>query len=186
MSDDFVRKTAEDFRRLAGQPGTGKPATPDAEGAGEKPPATPDPRNPRQVIEDAVERAVARALAANPPASRNSADDMQDFMTNEMRNVLPGRIRQELFEQLRTVNARLSALEEGSPARSGGGSLGRTLFGAIVFALVAAVLLGGLIIFERPLRQWGHETVFPTVGLSISEAVHVRPAERKAPPLGNR
>lgn len=209
MTDDIMKKTADDFRLLTGQPVQSKPAP--LEPAESYPPqrssASPSANTPytgeasrvRQALEETVEAAITKAMAENRGAGGTDGemivrlDELSARLTQrdadltlELRNVLPGRIRQELHEQLRLTNDRLNTLEATLATRSSGPGWLARLASAIVFAVVAGLIMAAAIIFERPLRNWGQDNLFPLVGVSIGEAQKVRPSERRAPPLGDR
>ena len=203
MSDEIAKKTAEDFRLLGGQEPRVRPTDPfnkpAAGAAAAGPAAEPPPQGGgASAVEAALERALGRVLARSPGGGIASAeivarlDEMKaragerdDELNFELRNGLPGRIRREIHEQLRPTEERLAALERGmaEPAacRSGGGILP-----AVLFAGLTGLILAGIVIFEKPLRYWGQNTIYPLLGMSIGEAQRVQPAEKKAPPLGDR
>ncbi len=203
MSDEIAKKTAEDFRLLGGQEPRVRPADPfnkpaaGAATAGQG--AEPPPQGGgASAVEAALERALGRVLARTPGGGIASAeivarlDEMKaragerdDELNFELRNGLPGRIRREIHEQLRPTEERLAALErrmaEPAARRSGGGILP-----AVLFAALTGLILAGIVIFEKPLRYWGQNTIYPLLGMSIGEAQRVQPGEKKAPPLGDR
>ena len=103
-----------------------------------------------------------------------------------MRNGLPSRLRREIHEQLRPAEERLSAIERKIAEKQPKSRFGPAIAGGIVFAVLAGLILCGVVIFERPLRNWGQSTIFPVFGIGLPEAQKIRPVEKKAPPLGDR
>jgi len=104
----------------------------------------------------------------------------------EMQTALPARIRHEIAAQQTTVINRIAGLEEQVEQLQSGGSIARSVASAVGFAVAAGLILCLVIIFERPLRNWGQDNLFPLFGVGITEAQRVQPPERRAPPLGQR
>ena len=201
MSDDIAKKTAEDFRLLGGQEPRPRPADPFNSPA---PPAPPEPQErPSQsgtaAVEAALERALARVLERQPgggmPAAeilarldemKARAGERDDEMAFELRNGLPGRIRREIHEQLRPTEERLAALERGLADTKPKRSFGPAIAGGVLFAVLTGLIVCAIVIFERPLRHWGQETLYPVLGIGLPVAQKVQPPEKNAPPLGER
>ncbi len=205
MSDEIARKTAEDFRLLGGQ--TPKPApadpfnapAPAADAAIGALPSQPASQGGAAAIEAALERALTKVLAGRPAGEAVPAEiiarldeikartsERDDELAFELRNGLPGRLRREIHEQLRLAEDRLMAIErrlaEAQPKRG----YGPALAGGGLFAVLAGLIVCAAVIFERPLRNWGQDTVFPLFSIGLPEAQKVQPGEKKAPPLGDR
>jgi hypothetical protein len=205
MSDDIAKKTAEDFRLLGGQEPRVRPADPfnkPAAGAATVAPAAEQPASGgtgASAVEAALERALGRVLARTPGGGVASAeiiarlDEMKaragerdDELNFELRNGLPGRIRREIHEQLRPTEERLASLERGMAEAPKHGSKLSGILPALLYAVLTGFILAGFVIFEKPLRNWGQDTIYPLLGMSIGEAQRVLPTEKKAPPLGDR
>jgi hypothetical protein len=194
MADEFAKKTADDFRRLGGQPSPPRPAPIEPAGpAGPAGPAAPRAAAPGSDVRQALAAVVREAVTSGnqeiverlAALERQLADGTRQ-QQYELKNGLPSRLRQELHEQQRPMTERLAALEAAVGALRTGPSLASRIATAAVFALVAAMLLSLVIIFERPLRNWGHDTLFPLFGIGITQAAPVPPRQVKAPPLGDR
>lgn len=200
MSDEIAKKTAEDFRLLGGHEPRARPADPFNNPA--PPPAAAGPvaeGSGAAAVEAALERALGRVLAKSPAGGMGSAeivarlDEMKaragersDELAFELRNGLPGRIRREIHEQMRPTEERLAALERSLAEPAARGKTGGGVLAAVVFALLTGLIVAGIVIFEKPLRHWGEDTIYPLFGIGIGEAQAVQPAEKKAPPLGER
>lgn len=214
MSDEIARKTEEDFRLLGGQTPRSTPADPFNAGApapapdaaiGARPsqaPLTP-PSAPAQggaaAVEAALERALKKVLAEQPGGgvasaeviarldeARARAGERDDELAFELRNGLPGRIRREIHEQLRSTEDRLLELDRKLSDVQPKRLFGPALAGGVLFAVLTGLILCAVVIFERPLRHWGQDALFPTLGIGLPEAQRVQPGEKKAPPLGGR
>ena len=205
MADEIARKTAEDFRLLGGQ--APKPAPADPFNAGAPVPgadasigaAPAVPQGGAAAVEAALERALTKVMAGKPgggaPAAeiiarldemKARAGERDDEMAFELRNGLPGRLRREIHEQLRPTEERLAGLERQLAAQPAKRGYGPAVAGGVVFAVLAGLIICGLTIFDRPLRYWGQDALFPLFGIGLPVAQRVKPTEKKAPPLGDR
>lgn len=205
MADEIARKTAEDFRLLGRQ--LPKPAPADPFNASAPPPgadavigAKPAvPQGGAAAIEAALERALTKVMAGKPGGGlpseeiiarldemKSRAAERDDEMAFELRNGLPGRLRREIHEQLRPTEDRLASLERQLAAQPTKRGYGPAVAGGAAFAVLAGLILCGLTIFDRPLRHWGQDALFPIFGIGLPEAQRVKPVEKKAPPLGDR
>lgn len=209
MSDEIARKTAEDFRLLGGQPqratsvdpfNAAPPAADATVGAMPvQPPVTAQAQGGAAAIEAALERALRKALADQPSSNIASAEviarleemkaragERDDELAFELRNGLPGRLRREMHEQLRPTEDRLVALERKLAEEQPKRGYGPALAGGVLFAVLTGLIICAAVIFERPLRNWGQDTLFPVLGIGLPEAQRVQPGTKKAPPLGDR
>ncbi len=201
MSDQIAKKTAEDFRLFAGQEPRAQPPKQAAKpAAGAEPPSSlHQGRSSAAAVEAAMERAIRRVLVTAPAGDVPSMEIMARLdemkaraaerdgeLAFELRNGLPGRMRREIHEQLRPTEERLAALEQQLTAPAAGRGSGKLFASAVLFAVLAGLILAAVVIFERPLRYWGQNNLYPLIGMNLPEAQRVQPSEKKAPPLGNQ
>jgi hypothetical protein len=193
MPDEIAKKTAEDFRRIAGEgvpeaaPVHNTDTSSDALAAGSS------------SIEASIERVVRAALQSQlaERGGRSASDPRlealverltgrEDEVLFALRNVIPGLIEQKFEQAQATASHRLDRLEEAIEFLRPRQHRMEAMLKGLAFAIAAGIILAGLLIFERPLRNWGQDTLFPLLGVAISEAPAVRATERRAPPLGTR
>ena len=127
-----------------------------------------------EVASAAISRTVESAMA--------SVVESQNDILVHLRNVLPGQIQRELRQHQRAHDARLAALEEvvNRLAASGGGA--RMLRRGLLVVLAVALVMVAVTIFERPIRFWGRQTLYPLFGLTVSELRPTLPQVQQAPP----
>ena len=195
MADDSVKTPAGDFRFLgAGEPAPKPTVTPVAT---DDAPKETFPAEGSSPVEAAIEKAVSRALQGNGAAGvqgdisarldtieAKAAERSEEFGF-ELRNALPGRIRREIHEQLRPMDERLASLERLNREPQSKGSGGR-IAAAIIYAVLTGVIVAGIIMFDRPLRYWAQDNLYPLVGVALPVAQRAPVGEKKAPPLGDR
>ncbi len=134
----------------------------------------------------AVRESVADALAQQPSADAAAIDpdlivrleaaaeriaekDDGDVLLH-LRNILPGQIRQELHQQNQTTVQRLSTIEAELDAIQANNGVGWQLLRLALIGLVVFIIAVFVAIFEKQLQNWGRDSIYPLLGLSIKEA----------------
>lgn len=192
MADDSFKTPGGDFRFLGtGEPGP-RPSSPpgdapaDAPVSGGSDPAETAPAGTEQVASPAYGGAGLQAgIAAQLNGIEARAAERSEELTFELRNGLPGRIRREIHEQLRPMTERLANLErQNREPQNKGGS--RTIAAAVIYAVLTGAIVAGVVMFDRPLRYWAQDNLYPLVGVGLPVAQRAPVGEKKAPPLGER
>lgn len=138
-----------------------------------------------------IRAAVAEAMAENavPPAQIDpalvgrlevAAQNLEkkageDDVLLHLRNVLPGQMRQELLQHNQALLKRLGAMELQLGAIRADNGWTRDVARALLTGLIVAIVLIATVIFEKQLQNWGRDTIYPLVGISIKEATPSAP-----------
>lgn len=165
------------------------------------------------ISQEALEAAVRDAIASawqehTPPEFRidpelvsrlegavSAVTDSNNDVLVHMRTVLPGQLRQEITQQGQQLSQRLASLEQQVANLETSSGIGRRIGQLAAIGLVVAAIVVTATVFERPLRRWGQDNLFPAFGMGPSEARPARsvptateatPSERRAPALGQR
>lgn len=107
-------------------------------------------------VSETVEAAVANVI------------ESQGDILVHLRNVLPGQVAQELQQHQRHHDARLAELEDAIRRVEAAGSGGRALRRGLLTVLAVALVMVAITIFDRQIRTWGRQTIYPMLGLTVS------------------
>ncbi len=200
MAESKLEQTADEFRNLVRQAAERGRLGPAASGSGVDPDAlaaavearlAPALANavktdPGPETAAMIRTAVAEAMAENAvPAAQidpalvsrleTAAKHLEDKAGDgdvllHLRNVLPGQMRQELLQQNQALLKRIGSLEQQMAAARSDNGWGRDILRALLTGLVVAIVLMATVIFEKQMQDWGRNTIYPLVGISIKEA----------------